>query len=85
MDQKELIQLIKIWNSTEPTIYKTNIKQMADIKGVKPRHIEAALNVPNSTARSYTNINHPARIEFITALELAELLETEIKTFLEKN
>ncbi len=85
MEQRELIQLIEKWNSTEPTLYKTNIKQLADIKGIKPRHIESALSVPNSTARSYTNINHPARIEFLTGLKLAELLETSIEKFLEIN
>jgi len=83
MDQKELIKLIEQWESTEPNIYKTNIKKIANDKGIKPRHIEASLNVINTTARSYTNVNHPAKIEFLTALKLAELLETEIEKFLE--
>ncbi len=83
MDQRELIKLIEQWDSTEPIIYKTNIKRLAKNKGIKPRHIEASLNVKNTTARSYTNINHPAKIEFLTALKLAELLETEIEKFLE--
>ncbi len=83
MDQRELIKLIEQWDSTEPIIYKTNIKKIANDKGIKPRHIEANLKVKNTTARSYTNINHPAKIEFLTALKLAELLETEIEKFLE--
>jgi hypothetical protein len=39
--------------------------------------------VPYNSARSYTNICHTARIEFLTALKLAELLNVEIEKFLE--
>jgi len=85
MNQRELIQLMNQWQSTEPALYKTNIKRLASLKGIKPKDIESALNVPNSTAKSYTNIGHPARIEFLTALKLAELLGVEVKKFLENN
>lgn len=83
MNQIELIQLMEQWKNTEPKLYKTNIKRLCDIKGVKPRHVESALNVPNSTAKSYTTLSHPARIEFLTALKLAELLKVEVEKFLE--
>lgn len=85
MGQKELIKLIEKWESTYPIIYKTNIKKLAEIKGVKPRHIESALEVVNNTARSYTNVGHIARIPFLIGLKLAELLEVDIEKFLENN
>jgi hypothetical protein len=84
MNQKELIQLMEQWQKTEPTTYKANIKRLCDYKGIKPRHIEEVLQVTYNAARSYTNSSHTARIEFLTALKLAELLETDIKNFLEK-
>lgn len=85
MNQKELINLIECWNNTPPALYKANIRRLASLKGIKPKDIESALNVPNSTAKSYTNVGHPARIEFLTALKLAKLLGVEIKKFLENN
>jgi hypothetical protein len=85
MNQQELISLMEQWQNTNPSIYKSNIKRLAGIKGIKPKQIESALQVPNSTAKSYTNIGHPARIEFLTALKLAELLETNVEKFLENN
>lgn len=82
MNQKELIQLMEQWQDTEPVIYKAKIKHLCDNKGIKPRQIETALNVSYNAARSYTNASHTARIEFLTALKLAELLNVEVKDFL---
>lgn len=82
MEQKELLQLIEQWEQTDPIIYKANIKRISYFKGVKPRHIVKALNVPVTTAKSYTSLTHKARIEFRTALQLAELLDVNIKDFL---
>jgi hypothetical protein len=83
MDQKYLIQLMEQWHHTDPALYKANIKRLCDDKDIKPRHIESALNVPNSAAKSYVSIKHLARIEFLTALKLAEMLEVKVENFLE--
>lgn len=83
MNQKELIQLIEQWENTSPALYKVNIKTIADQKGIKPKDIETALQVTYNSARSYTNASHTARIEFLTALKLAELLQVNIEKFLE--
>jgi hypothetical protein len=83
MNQKEWIKLIEQWESTNPALYKTNIKAIADNKGIKPKQIETALNVSYNAARSYTNMSHTARIEFLTALKLAELLSVNVENFLE--
>lgn len=80
--QKEYIYLIEQWENTSPALYKANIKAIADQKGIKPRHIETALNVSYNAARSYTNASHTARIEFLTALKLAELLNVNVQDFL---
>lgn len=85
MEQKELIELMEQWEQTEPIIYKANIKAICQLKGIKPRHIVKALQIPITTAKSFTNLSHKARIEFITALKLAELLKENIKKFLENN
>jgi len=84
MNQKELIKLIEQWQETNPAIYKTNIKVICDSKGIKPRQIEEALQVLYNTARSYTNASHTARIEFLTALKLAELLSVQVEKFLKE-
>ncbi len=84
MNQKELIQLMEQWQEIEPAIYKLNIKRLCDNKGIKPRHIEESLQVTYNSARSYTNSSHTARIEFLTALKLAEMLEINIEEFLKK-
>lgn len=82
MNQKELIQLIEQWNDTEPAIYKTNIKIMSDLKGIRPRHIKEGLNISDSMTRSFLNVSHKARIEFLMALKLAEFLKCDVKDFL---
>jgi hypothetical protein len=82
LNQNELIELIDKWETTSPILYKTNIKAIADQKGIKPRHVETALNVSYNAARSYTNASHTARIEFKTGLKLAELLNVNIEDFL---
>jgi len=83
-NQKELIQLIEIWIDTDPTVYKANIKRLCDENNIKPKQIEIALQVTYNAARSYTNASHTARIEFLTALKLAEMLEINIEEFLKK-
>jgi transcriptional regulator with XRE-family HTH domain len=85
MNQAELIKLMEQWQDTNPTIYKTNIKAICDSKGVKPRHIEEGLGVSYNSARSYTNAAHSARIEFLTALKLAEMLGVKVEEFLKEN
>jgi len=83
MNQHELIKLINRWQQTKPAIYKANIKAICDNKKVKPRHIEENLKIPYNTARSYINVSHVARIEFMTALKLAELLNVKVEEFLD--
>lgn len=83
MDQKELIVLMELWQQTEPSIYKTNIRAICDSKGVKPRQIEESLHVTYNSARSYLNTSHTARIEFLTALKLANMLGVSVTDFLE--
>jgi len=82
VEQKELLQLIQQWEQTDPTIYKASIKRISHLKGIKPRHIVEALQIPISTVKSFTNVSHKARIEFKTALQLAELLQVDLKAFL---
>ena len=82
MNQSELIQLITQWEQTDPIIYKSNIKSLCHLKGIKPRHLESTLNISNSMAKSFTNLSHKARIEFKTALQLAELLQVDVTDFL---
>ena len=82
MNQAELIQLIEQWYRASPVVYKANIKAVCDSKGIKPRHIQEALQVSYSSARSYTNASHAARIEFLTALKLAEFLGIKVEKFL---
>ena len=84
MNQKELIQLMEQWQETEPSTYKTNIKRLCDQKNIKPKQIEETLKVNYNSARSYTNASHTARIEFLTALKLAEMLEVNVEEFLKK-
>jgi hypothetical protein len=74
LNQQQLIQLIEQWQQTNPSIYKTNLKRICDSKNIKPRQLEKLMQVNYNTARSYTNAVHPARIEFITALKLANML-----------
>jgi hypothetical protein len=81
-NQKELIKLMERWENTSPALYKANIKALCNGNDIKPRHIESALKVLNSTAKSYTNVNYKGRIEFLTALKLAELLKVNIEDFL---
>lgn len=83
LNQKQLINLMEQWQQTNPAIYKTNIKRIADSKKIKPRHLEELLQINYHSARSYTNPSHIARIEFLTALKLAELLEVKVTDFLE--
>jgi len=80
--QKELIELIEKWNNTNPALYKTNIKCLCDEKGIKPKQIQEKLQINYNSARSYTNPAHTARIEFLTALKLAEMLNVNIEKFL---
>ncbi len=77
MDQKELIQLIEKWNTTEPALYKSNIKHISEFKNIKPRHIREGLQISDSMTRSILNVSHKARSEFITALKLAEFLQCD--------
>ena len=84
MNQVELIQLIEQWQQTNPAIYKANIKAICDNKGIKPKQIEEHLKVPYNSARSYTNAVHTARIEFLTALKLAELLGVKVEKFMKR-
>ena len=81
-NQRELIQLIENWNNIDPALYKSNIKKLCDKKGIKPKQIQEKLQVNYNSARSYTNASHTARIEFLTALKLAEMLETNVEEFL---
>lgn len=83
LNQKQLINLIEQWQQTNPAIYKTNIKKIADSQNIKPKKLEELLQVSYHAARSYTNPSHIARIEFITALKLAELLGVMVTDFLE--
>ena len=82
LNQQKLIELIEQWQNTNPAIYKTNIKKIADSQNIKPRQLERLLQVSYHAARSYTNPAHIARIEFITALKLAELLGVKVADFL---
>jgi hypothetical protein len=82
MNQKELIELIEQWQQTDPQIYKTNIKAICFKKGIKPRHIISGLNISDAMSRSILNASHKARIEFITALKLAEFLQCDVKDFI---
>ncbi len=84
LNQQQLIELIEQWQQTDPAIYKTNIKRIADSQNIKPRQIEELMQVNYHTARSYTNASHPARIEFITALKLANMLGVTVEDFLKK-
>jgi plasmid maintenance system antidote protein VapI len=79
MEQKEILELIEQWEQTDPVVYKANIKAICHLKGIKPRHIVEAMQIPLTTAKSFTNASHKARIEFKTALQLAELLGVDIK------
>ena len=85
LNQAELINLITQWQHSDPAIYKANIKDICDSKSIKPKQIQEYLNIPYNSARSYTNAAHPARIEFITALKLAELLGVNVEEFLKNN
>lgn len=82
-NQKELIQLIEKWESADPIIYKTNIKNICEQQNKTSRDIEAYFNISFNTVRSFLNPSHPARIPFLMGLKLAELLETKIENFLE--
>jgi hypothetical protein len=82
MNQHELIQLIEQWENTSPALYKANIKAIADQKGIRPRYIKEALKLSDSMTRSILNVSHKARIEFLTALKLAEYMQEDIKNFL---
>jgi DNA-binding Xre family transcriptional regulator len=82
INQIELITLIEQWQTTDPTIYKTNIKAICSKNNVKPRHIKEGLNISDAMTRSILNVSHKARIEFITALKLAEYLKCDVKDFL---
>ncbi len=84
MTQKELLQLIEKWENTEPIIYKTNIRVMCKKKNIKPKNIVEILNIPVTTAKSYTSLTNTSKISFKIALQLAELLEIDIKKLLEK-
>lgn len=84
MEQKEILKLIEQWEQTDPAVYKANIKAICHLKGIKPRHIVEALQIPLTTVKSFTNVSHKARIEFKTALQLAELLQVDIKEFLKE-
>lgn len=83
LNQKQLINLMEKWQQTSPAIYKTNLKRICDSKNIKPRQLEKLMQVNYNTARSYTNSVHPARIEFITALKLANMLNVNVTDFLE--
>lgn len=83
--QKEYIQLMKQWQDTEPVVYKTNIKRLCDIKGVKPRHIVDSLNITRNKAVSLINPSHKGKVEFYDALRLAELLSIDVENFLANN
>lgn len=83
MEQKELIQLIEKWESTEPIIYKTNIKHICEHKNKTTRDIESFFQISFNTARSYINSSHTARIPFLIGLKLADYLEIDIEKFLE--
>lgn len=83
MEQKELIQLIEKWESIEPIIYKTNIKNICEHRGKTTRDIESYFNISFNTARSYINPSHSARIPFLTGLKLAEFLGIDVDKFLE--
>ena len=82
MNQSDLITLITQWQQTDPTIYKSNIKALCHLKGIKPRHLESTLNISYSMAKSIVNPSHKARIEFLMALILAEYLQCDVKDFL---
>jgi hypothetical protein len=83
MEQKELVQLIEKWESTEPIIYKTNLKNICKHKGKTIRDIESFFNISFNTARSYINPSHTARIPFLIGLKLAEFLEINVEKLLE--
>ena len=84
-NQTKIIKFMEQWQQHNPALYKANIKAICDTKGIKPRHIQEALQVPYNTVKSYTNVAHTARIEFLTALKLAELLSVNVEKFLENN
>jgi len=84
MNQAELIQLMEQWQQTNPAIYKANIKVICDSKGIKPKQLAEDLQIPYNTARSYTYAVHTARIEFLTALKLAEYLGVKVEEFMKR-
>lgn len=82
LSQQQLINLMEQWHNTDPAIYKTNIKKIADSQNIKPKKLKELLQVSYHAARSYTNPAHIARIEFITALKLANMLNVSVTDFL---
>jgi hypothetical protein len=82
LNQQQLIQLMEQWQKSDPAQYKANLKAICDSQGIKSKQLQEALQVPYNTARSYTNASHTARIEFITALKLAEFLGVKVEKFL---
>lgn len=80
--QSELIPIIEEWYNTEPSKYKANIYQFYRQHKMKPIDLVTAFNISINTAKSYICASHPARIEFITALKLAEFMGVDLKYFL---
>ena len=83
MNQQQILLLIEQWQHTDPKHYKANIKYLCRVKGVTYNQIMPALNVGYETARSYYNVVHRSKIDFLVALKLAELLGVDVELFLE--
>lgn len=81
--QKEILALIEQWQHTDPKLYKINIRHQCRSKGITAKQIMPALNVTCETARSYYNVAHKSKIDFLIALKLAELLGIDVKLFLQ--
>ena len=82
-NQYEILELMEKWYNTEQSKYKANIYRIYKVKRLKPKDIITAMQVGSNTAKSYICAAHPARLEFITALKLAEFLEVDIERFLD--
>lgn len=83
MKQNKIISLMTQWQQADPKLYKTNIRHLCRLRGITYNQIMPSLNVNYETARSYYNVAHRSRIDFLTALKLAKLLGVDVKLFLE--
>lgn len=82
MNQAELIELMEKWQETDPALYKQNIRKLCEERKIYPAKLAKLLGIKYSTAKSYFYQNHPSKIEFLTALKIAELLKVDVREFL---